>query len=30
MGNLIEQQAIDFSNVPIIQRGVKASVHLED
>ena len=30
MGNLIEQQAIDFSNVPIIQRDVKASVHLED
>ena len=30
MGNLIEQQAIDFSNVPIIQRGVKASVLLED
>ena len=30
MDNLIEQQAIDFSNVPIIQRDVKASVHLED
>ena len=30
MANLIEQQAIDFANVPIIQRGIKASVHLED
>lgn len=30
MGNLIEQQAIDFANVPLIQRGIKASVHLED
>lgn len=30
MGNLIEQQALDFANVPIIQRGVRASVHLED
>ena len=29
-GNLIEQQALDFANVPIIQRGVRASVHLED
>ena len=30
MGNLIEQQAIDFANVPIIQRHIKATVHLED
>ncbi len=30
MANLVEQQAIDFANVPIIQRGIKASVHLED
>lgn len=30
MGNLIEQQAIDFANVPIIQKGIRASVHLED
>ena len=30
MGTFIEQQAIDFANVPIIQRGIKASVHLED
>ncbi len=30
MANLIEQQALDFANVPIIQRGVRASVHLED
>ena len=30
MGNLIEQQALDFANVPLIQRDVKASVHLED
>lgn len=30
MGNLIEQQALDFANVPLIQRDVVASVHLED
>ena len=30
MANLIEQQAIDFANVPIIQRDIRASVHLED
>jgi len=30
MGNLIEQQALDFANVPLIQRGIKSSVHLED
>jgi len=30
MANLIEQQAIDFANVPIILRGIRASVHLED
>lgn len=30
MANLIEQQAIDFANVPIIQREFRASVHLED
>ena len=30
MANFIEQQATDFANVPIIQRGIRASVHLED
>lgn len=30
MGSLIEQQAQDFANVPIIQREIIASVHLED
>ena len=30
MGNFIEQQALDFANVSLIQRDVVASVHLED
>lgn len=30
MTNIIEQQALDFANVPIIQREISASVHLED
>ena len=30
MTNIYEQQALDFSNVPIIQRNIKSSVHLED